>query len=111
VVAEAPHESGGVNYPSDVHVVDVDGRHLRNLTHDHASNGYANWTPDGKRIIFASHRSNTEKGPSHIYAINADGSRRRRLTSATGGDKPALSPDGRRIAFVVERPPPVGPCT
>jgi Tol biopolymer transport system component len=105
VVAEAPHESGGVNYPSDVYVVDIDGRHLRNLTHDHASNGWAYWTPDGKRIIFASHRSNTEQGAWHIYAINADGSARRRLTSAAGGAKPAVSPDGRRIAFVIERPP------
>jgi Tol biopolymer transport system component len=102
VVAEAAHESGGENYPTDVYVVGVDGRHLHNLTHDHASNGWAQWTPDAKRVIFAGHRSYTDRGPWHIDAINADGSGRRRLTS---GAKPALSPDGRRIAFVVERAP------
>ena len=105
VVAEPVHDSGGENYPANVYVVDTDGRHLRNLTHDRASNGWAAWTPDGARIIFASHRSYRREGPWHIYAINRDGTARRRLTSVMGGAKPALSPDGRRIAFVVERPP------
>ena len=103
VVAEASHESGGVNYPSDVYVVDVDGRHLRNLTHDGASNGGVEWMPDGRRIVFQSHPSNTERGTWHIFVLNSDGTHRRRLTSRIGGAAPDVSPDGRRIAFVVQR--------
>ena len=103
-VAEHEHESGGLNYPSDVYVVDVDGRHLRNLTHDNASNGPAEWMPDGRRIIFQSHPSNTERGPPHIYVVNSDGTGRRRLTSAIEGALPDLSPDGRRIVFLAQRP-------
>ena len=104
VVAVHDHESGGVNYPSDVLVVDADGRHLRRLTHDNAANGPAEWMPDGRRIIFQSHPGNTDRGAAHIYVINTDGTGRRRLTSASGGALPDVSPDGRRIAFLIVRP-------
>jgi Tol biopolymer transport system component len=104
VVAEKPHESGGLNYPSDVFVVDVGGHHLRNLTHNNASNGPAEWMPDGRRVVFQSHPSNTERGAAHIYVINSDGTGRRRLTSASGGALPDVSPDGRRLAFLIQRP-------
>ena len=103
VVAEAAHESGGVNYPSDVYVVGIDGKHLRNLTHDGASNGGVEWMPDGRRLVFESHPSYTERGTTHIFVINSDGTHRRRLTSRIGGAAPDVSPDGRRIAFVVQR--------
>jgi Tol biopolymer transport system component len=104
VVAEHEHESGGLNYPADVYVVDVDGRHLRNFTHDNAANGPAEWMPDGRRIIFQSHPSNTERGAPHIYVINSNGTGRRRITSASGGALPDVSPGGRRIAFLIQRP-------
>src|SRR5439155_3037610 len=79
------------------------GRHLRNLTHDGASNGWAEWMPDGRRIVFQSHPSNTERGTWHIFVINSDGTHRRRLTSRIGGSAPDISPDGRRVSFVVQR--------
>jgi Tol biopolymer transport system component len=103
VVAEAPHESGGLNYPSDVYVIDVQGTHLRNLTHDRASNGPAEWMPDGRRIVFESRPSDPKQGTPHIFVINSDGTHRHRLTSRIGGAAPAVSPDGRRIAFLVQR--------
>jgi Tol biopolymer transport system component len=54
------------------------------------------WSPDGKRIAFASRRD----GHSHIYVMAADGSRTRQLTSGKGEDSaPAWSPDGSSIAF------------
>jgi dipeptidyl aminopeptidase/acylaminoacyl peptidase len=62
VVAEASHESGGINYPSDVYVVNVDGKHLRNLTHDGASNGVVEWMPDGRRIVFQRQPSDPSAG-------------------------------------------------
>ncbi len=54
------------------------------------------WSPDGKRIAFASRRiDNTD-----VYVVNADGSDEKRLTSDAGNDfDPAWSPDGKRIAF------------
>lgn len=54
------------------------------------------WSPDGRTIAFASKRS----GTFDLYAMNADGSGTRRLTSTKDDDgQPTWSPDGERIAF------------
>jgi Tol biopolymer transport system component len=54
------------------------------------------WSPDGSTIAFVSKRS----GTSDLYAMNADGSGTRRLTSTKDDDaQPSWSPDGKRIVF------------
>jgi Tol biopolymer transport system component len=58
------------------------------------------WTPQG-RIVFSSF----EDGQSDIRIMNADGSGRQRLTSDAFHDVlPAVSPDGRHVVFVSNRP-------
>jgi Tol biopolymer transport system component len=53
------------------------------------------WTPDGE-LVCSSHID----GVIHIWTMKADGSERRPLTSGAGRDvSPAVSPDGRSIAF------------
>ncbi len=60
------------------------------------NNEHPAWSPDGKKIAFASNRD----GNNEIYVMNADGSAQKRLTFAPGRDAhPAWSPDGKRIAF------------
>jgi TolB protein len=55
------------------------------------------WSPDGGTIAFVSKRS----GSSDLYAMNADGTETRRLTSSKDDDaQPSWSADGKRIAFV-----------
>ncbi len=53
-------------------------------------------TTVGSKIAFTSFRN----GNFHLYVMNADGSKQRRLTPARGTSAPEWSPDGRRIAFV-----------
>ena len=54
------------------------------------------FTPDGRRIVFASNRD--QQG--EIYVMNANGSAQRRLTRRAGDDwAPDVSPDGTRIVF------------
>jgi Tol biopolymer transport system component len=85
---------------ADVHVINADGRGERNLTPDPACNEFPAWSPDGRRIAFASERD----GNFEIYVMNADGAGQRRLTrSATRDVAPSWSPDGSKIAFVRSR--------
>ena len=75
-----------------------DGSHVVNLTRDAAADGWPTWTPDGRRIVFASQRS----GPFAIYSMRPDGSNVRRITSPVApfsDARPSVSPDGRRIVF------------
>jgi Tol biopolymer transport system component len=58
------------------------------------------WSPDGKKIVFASGRD----GNWEIYVMNADGSNQTRLTNHPDVDmQPAWSYDGKQIAFVSTR--------
>ncbi|HEX4936995.1 MAG TPA: Ig-like domain-containing protein [Gemmatimonadaceae bacterium] len=92
--------SEGAGAALDIFVINVDGTGLTNLTADmpfsyeHAPA----WSPDGTMLAFASLNI---FGHSHIYTMNADGSGRTMLTSATGESAahPTWSPDGSQVAF------------
>jgi Tol biopolymer transport system component len=54
----------------------------------------AAWSPDGSRILY----STEVRGDRELFVINADGSRKRRVTRWRGGDSPqAWLPDGRIV--------------
>ncbi len=78
----------------EIWVMDSDGTNPRKLT-DHGMD--PSWSPDGRHIVFASHRD----GIFQIYAMNADGSNMRRLTKHNAEDSnPAWAPDGGSIVYI-----------
>ncbi len=96
----SPLESGGLNYPTDIYVIDLKSRRVRNVTHDERTEYSWSWLPHGRRILFASAPNDRMKpGPSHIFIVDSDGRNRRQLTSGAGEDSPELAPKGRRLLF------------
>ncbi len=73
-------------------VMNPDGSGARLVTTDPSDMDPA-WSPDGTQIAFAN--------GSRIWAVNADGSGRRALTSGAYSwvSRPAWSPDGGKLAF------------
>jgi Tol biopolymer transport system component len=83
-----------------IYTVDVQGRNRKALTTGQGINTDPCWSPDGKRIAFAS----TRDGNYEIYVMDADGGNIHRLTNNPYRDiRPRFSPDGKRIAFTSHR--------
>jgi Tol biopolymer transport system component len=91
----------------DVWTVQRDGNNLRRITDDRAVEGSLSWSPDGAALIFAAadaSESLPQTWPewalwcsaSQIVVLDIASGQRQALAN---GCDPALSPDGRRIAY------------
>lgn len=90
-------------------------KQLKNLTNTRGYDAEGGWSPDGKKMVFASNRQAYETKLSkedeerlkidkqyfmEIYTANADGSNVKRLTNVPGYDGgPFFSADGQRICW------------
>ena len=84
----------------DISTIRSNGTGFAQLTSDARSDVDPAWSPDKKRIAFASDR----EGSFEIYSMNSDGTNQVRLTNNLAIDRnPAWSPDGARIAFESDR--------
>lgn len=87
----------------EVYAMDDDGTHVVNLTHHPKEDTLPCWWPDGKRILFC--RRESPRDPFKLLSMNADGTDQRLLFEYPGHDTwfPAISPDGRRIVYVLKK--------
>ena len=72
-----------------IQVINTDGTGLKTLS-DKPSTA-PSWSPDGKKLVFVSDYD--------IWVMNADGSKKTRLTRDLNADHPLWSPEGKKIAF------------
>ena len=87
-----------------IFMVDATGGAPRQLTFGAFHDGAPEWAPDGRAILFSAIRKpDWEMKPvdSEIYRLDIASGAINPLTSRNGPDfAPAISPDGRRIAFL-----------
>jgi Tol biopolymer transport system component len=103
----------------DIFETDIHGRKIKRLTKELGYDAEGSYSPDGKKIIFASNRAAYDpktaakmteedkkffaQDPAYmmdIYSMNADGSQVRQLTDSKGYDGgPFMSPDGQKITW------------
>src|SRR5215216_4171215 len=81
-------------------IADADGSGERPLVSPADIDYDAEWSRDGKSIVFTSERN----GSADLYRVNADGAALERLTDSPAyDDQAAFSPDGKRLVFVSTR--------
>ena len=88
-----------------IFVLPADGGTARQLTSgDFHHNGPLSFTPNGREIVFAANRHEDwelETRESDIFSVNVASGALIQLTDEPGAEfNPAVSPDGRRIAFL-----------
>ncbi len=90
----------------ELFVMNADGTNQRQITSNGAANFCPYFTPDGKRIIFASNVK-SEGFDFDLWMINKDGSNLERITNSPGFDGfPVFSPDGTFVVWSSSRAKP-----
>jgi Tol biopolymer transport system component len=86
----------------ELYVANADGSGERRLLPDSRALDYdPSFSPDGQWLIFTSERDAEGSGQADIWRIHPDGTGLERLTTDTSmEDAGALSPDGRKLAYV-----------
>jgi TolB protein len=88
----------------EVFVANADGSNVQQVTKLGKANWAPNFTPDGKRIIFASNHEYAKGFPFNIYLINMDGTGLEKVSHDGGFDAfPMFSPNGKKFIFSSNR--------
>lgn len=84
---------------SEVFVTNLDGSGSVNVSKSPAYDGWPQWSPNGRWLLFASNRGQPPN-MGQIFAVRADGSNLRQVTSgAISRVQPSVSFDGKLLFF------------
>jgi TolB protein len=88
----------------EIVVADADGRHAKVVTDFGCASFAPTFTPDGKKILFASNKQACDTRKFELYMMNLDGSDLEQVTDFGGFTSfPEFSPDGQTLVFCSDR--------
>lgn len=88
----------------EIFVMNRDGSDVRQLTTTGAANFCPYFTPDGKRIIFASNHGDPKGRNFDLYLVDITSKQLEQVTNEASFDGfPMFSPDGKRMVFASNR--------
>jgi TolB protein len=85
-------------------VADADGSHAKTVTDFGCASFAPTFTPDGKKILFASNKHECDSRHFELYLMNVDGTGLEQVTNFGGFTSfPEFTPDGKTLAFVSDK--------
>jgi Tol biopolymer transport system component len=85
-------------------VADADGTNAHAITNFGCASFAPTFTPDGKKILFASNKQECDSRKFELYLINVDGTGLEQVTKFGGFTSfPEFSPDGKTLVFCSDR--------
>lgn len=94
------YHSRGRGDRSNIHVQDLEGGAVRQITQATSFAGFPVWSPDGRWIAYQRRSGDA----SHVTVVASDGGEPRQLTFGDGQSWPfSFSPDGDRVYFAGQR--------
>jgi len=88
----------------ELFVMNADGSDQRQITHLGGANFGPSWTPDGKKIVFASNYKNPRSGNFDLFLVDAEGNGLEQVTYREEFDGfPMFSPDGKHLIWASNR--------
>lgn len=88
----------------EIMVANADGKNSRRITDFGCASFAPSFTPDGKKIIFASNKNECDSRHFELFLINLDGTGLEQVTGFGGFTSfPEFSPDGKKLVFCSDR--------
>ena len=88
----------------EIVVADGGGRNARVVTHFGCASFAPAFTPDGKKVLFASNKQECDSRKFELFLMNLDGTGLEQVTSFGGFTSfPEFSPDGKTLVFCSDK--------
>ncbi len=88
----------------EILIADANGKNSKQITNFGCASFAPTFTPDGRKLIFASNKHDCDGRKFELFLMNPDGSGLEQVTNFGGFSSfPEFSPDGRKLVFASDK--------